>query len=277
MNRNHLAMKKTAILINFYKKDLTDNEILSLKQCITILGKNDLYLLGPDNIEMDIYLKYTPNAKQYLVESSLFKGAQNYSKYLLSETFYQNFLDYDRILIYQLDCYVFNDELDHWASQNYDYIGSPFFESFDLNKNKEFLGVGNGGFSLRNPQTIYRILINWERLFTYKNIVKSKFLKRKRLKLKLVLYKTISLITFFKFHTPLNEVLNKYPEDVLLGLVLSREFCLLKTPSPETASKFSIEVNAKYLFEMNGKKLPFGCHAWEKYEKEFWEPYILQR
>lgn len=267
-------MKKTAILINFYKKDLSENEILSLKRCITILNKHDLYLLGPNNIEMGIYIKHAPNVKHHLIESELFKGAENYSRFLLSESFYNSFLDYDRILVYQLDCYIFNDELDYWASQDYDYIGSPFFENFEINKSKVFLGVGNGGLSLRNPFKIHEILKNWEQLITYNNILKSIFIKRKKQKFKLAFYKTLGILTFHTFHKPLNHILTKFPEDALIGLVLSKEFNLLKTPSPEVALKFSMETNAEYLFELNNKKLPFGCHGWEKYEKKFWEPYI---
>lgn len=30
-------------------------------------------------------------------------------------------------MIYQLDAWVFNDELSSWCSLGYDYIGAPFF------------------------------------------------------------------------------------------------------------------------------------------------------
>lgn len=26
----------------------------------------------------------------------------------------------------------------------------------------------------------------------------------------------------------------------------------------------------RFLYEMNGRKLPFACHAWERYGKAFW-------
>jgi hypothetical protein len=25
------------------------------------------------------------------------------------------------------------------------------------------------------------------------------------------------------------------------------------------------------LYELNGHELPFGCHAWERYDRAFWE------
>ena len=45
-------------------------------------------------------------------------------------------------------------------------------------------------------------------------------------------------------------------------------------PSCEEASFFSFEVNPSYLYNLNGK-LPFGCHAFEKWEfDDFWSKYI---
>jgi hypothetical protein len=26
---------------------------------------------------------------------------------------------------------------------------------------------------------------------------------------------------------------------------------------------------------MNGGNMPFGCHAWERYDRRFWEPHLL--
>jgi hypothetical protein len=42
----------------------------------------------------------------------------------------------------------------------------------------------------------------------------------------------------------------------------------------ETAIKFSFEAQPSLLYQMNSNVLPFGCHAWEKYEPEFWEPFV---
>jgi len=39
---------------------------------------------------------------------------------------------------------------------------------------------------------------------------------------------------------------------------------------------FSFEVGPKHCFEKNNQTLPFGCHAWAKYDREFWKPYLLK-
>lgn len=45
----------------------------------------------------------------------------------------------------------------------------------------------------------------------------------------------------------------------------------------ELALRFSFECVPRYCFEKNNNNLPFGCHAWQKYDKKFWEPYLLKR
>ena len=47
-------------------------------------------------------------------------------------------------------------------------------------------------------------------------------------------------------------------------------------PSVETALGFGFETVPRYCYELTNHRLPFGCHAWEKYDREFWEPYLLK-
>ena len=44
-------------------------------------------------------------------------------------------------------------------------------------------------------------------------------------------------------------------------------------PSCE-AIKFAFEKAPEMLYKKNKNQLPFGCHAWEKYEPEFWKKHI---
>lgn len=40
----------------------------------------------------------------------------------------------------------------------------------------------------------------------------------------------------------------------------------------EIALKFAFEKDVRQCFLLNNYELPFGCHAWEKYDFEFWKP-----
>nr|MCU0749640.1 aminopeptidase N C-terminal domain-containing protein [Akkermansiaceae bacterium] len=43
----------------------------------------------------------------------------------------------------------------------------------------------------------------------------------------------------------------------------------------EEGLSFAFEVSPTTCLEMNGGKMPFGCHAWGRYDKSFWEPYLV--
>lgn len=41
----------------------------------------------------------------------------------------------------------------------------------------------------------------------------------------------------------------------------------------DVALKFSFETQVRKCFELNKRELPFGCHAWMKYDYEFWKEF----
>ena len=43
----------------------------------------------------------------------------------------------------------------------------------------------------------------------------------------------------------------------------------------ETALRFAFESVPSYCFEENNRNLPFGCHAWPYYDKDFWKPHLI--
>lgn len=63
-------------------------------------------------------------------------------------------------------------------------------------------------------------------------------------------------------------------EDYYWTQILGKFFNNYKVAPIEKAIKFSFDVNPSLLFDMNNNELPFGCHAWGRYEPEFWSKYI---
>jgi len=47
-----------------------------------------------------------------------------------------------------------------------------------------------------------------------------------------------------------------------------------RAASPSLALSFSFQVNPRLLYEVNSRRLPFGCHGGFKYDLAFWEPFI---
>lgn len=70
----------------------------------------------------------------------------------------------------------------------------------------------------------------------------------------------------------LNYFRRKINEDVIFSLLAQRSWISCQLPPFDVALKFAFEINPSYLYKINDEKLPFGCHAFEKYEYDtFWQ------
>jgi hypothetical protein len=47
-----------------------------------------------------------------------------------------------------------------------------------------------------------------------------------------------------------------------------------KVAPVDIALQFAFECVPRYCYELNGRRLPFGCHAWGRYDRDFWMPYL---
>src|SRR5476651_1552466 len=114
-----------AVVIPIYKKKPDSNELMSLKQCLSVLKNYPIIFLGPANLDTTVYQKLCNSTpfKMITFDEFYFGSIDGYNQLMLSPGFYKSFLDYKFILIYQLDAYVFKDELTYWCNQNYDFIG----------------------------------------------------------------------------------------------------------------------------------------------------------
>ena len=230
-----------AIVIPIYKELADSDEKYSFWQCTEILQKYPIILVVPNSLNTSYYEALTEKPltiKRF--DDTFFKGVSSYSKLLTSRFFYQSFSAYDYILLYQLDAWVFQDDLLDWVERGYDYIGAPWLEAPPISSGKKPIinlskklvnKVGNGGLSLRKVDSHIR-WSNW-----------------------------VSLL--FKF-LPKNE-------DMLWTL-----FVPFKKPSAKEALLFAFERNPEQSFELTQHRLPFGCHAWQKYQPEFWRKYIVK-
>lgn len=187
------------------------------------------------------------------------------------QAFYKSFKDYDYMLIYQLDAWVFKDELMEWCNKGYDYIGAPWFEDFGSHETgKKLWAVGNGGFSLRKIKTFIKLTHPKRRMMNTFDVFRNEYQKIKDI--------PSCILHSFGHRNSIEYYRNFYyniNEDVYFCVEMQKYSNMrLYFPSPEEASEFSFERSPRYLYERNGRKLPFGCHAWEKYDKQFWMEFI---
>ncbi len=152
---------RAAIMIPIYKPrraDLTWYEKISLERCIEVLGRYPLVFVAPEGRTFD----YLPTEIDYTVETfdeRYFGSLYSYNALMLSPKFYERFSNYEYILIYQLDAFVFSDRLEEFCRLGYDYIGAPWPVGIGI-KGTLYLSVGNGGFCLRRVQACIDLLKN---------------------------------------------------------------------------------------------------------------------
>ena len=143
-----MTKANVCIVIPLYKVRPTELELKVINQGREIFKDRDIFYVVPRGFDASAY------APEALVEfpEYYFYSLSNYSELCCLEEFYQAFRQYDWMMIYQPDCWVFEDKLDEFCALGYDYIGAPWPKMSGIPED----GVGNGGFCLRSiPKFIH--------------------------------------------------------------------------------------------------------------------------
>ena len=247
------------VVIPIYNCILKDYQIKSLEQCLSVLKYHPITIIKPQKLDIKDLPFNIDFVNVINFPDNCFESILSYNELMLSDYFYKEFLNYEFILIHQLDAFVFKDELDYWCNKDYDYIGAPwiakkdifslrlFFSLFDSKVKKErrkiFFKVGNGGFSLRKTKKHFEIATK------HKSYIQN-ILKEKKGGLDAI-------------------------EDVFWSFK-AKEFNVdFKIPEYKEALKFAFDRKPKIAFKLNNNKLPFGCHGFNKPKViKFWKKII---
>ena len=274
MPNNH--KKPVVITIPLYKSELTENEKCSLIQCIAVLKKHPIVLVCGKNLDISKYEEiFKSHKKEFSCErfdDSNFKNIDSYSKFCLSDFFYERFTNYKYLLIYQLEAFVFKDELEDWCAKDFDYIGAPWnLEVLEKMTHTKFECGGNGGLSLRKIETMLKLMkfnLKNKTIYTrksYKDIF-NLYKKRKPISNLLNTPKHIYIYIFQNFI--FKEFVTN--EDLVIAKFAKKFINDFKFAPKEEAAKFSIESFCEYFYELNRKTLPFGSHNYFSH-LDFWE------
>lgn len=264
-------MTSVAIVVPLYANKPTKEEKASLLQCKKILGQYPIIVICPQTLDITEYKFLTDKFERF--EDKNFKSVKSYSSLCLDVDLYERFKNFDYILIYQPDGWVFKDELEYWCNQGFDYIGAPWFEGFEkADENSKMLKeVGNGGMSLRNVKKHIKLFNNVHHIHSYKDIADEN--KKKRF-ISNLLNIPINIFRYFMQFIIPTKNLTKLNEDFYIAKYASKIVPDFKFPTPETALKFAFENHPKRLYEMNNRQLPFLSHAFKKYDFDFWQQFI---
>jgi len=144
---------KVCVVISVYDARPSYYELISFQQCFNILKKHSIYVIAPHDLDLSAYKNVVPHFDVKYVDKRWLASKLDYNKFKLSQYFYSLFEGYTYLLTYELDAFIFNDDLDYWCQKDYDYIGAPWFDEYDTVLGN-ILTVGNSGFSLRKIPAI---------------------------------------------------------------------------------------------------------------------------
>ena len=230
-----MSQIKVAVVIPAYKEELNEFEKISLAQARKVLGKYPFVFIVPEG---KVFSYFEAGDGILHLPQRFFQSVVTYSQLMEMPQFYAPFLNFDYILIYQLDAFVFYDALEFFCSLGYDYIGAPWPYYFSAPKvNNKSARIGNGGFSLRKVKACHRLLTE---------------------------------------QTVLLKDMMHLAEDDFFAYCGKDETIDFSVPPVEVAARFSVEYLLRHAVKNLGNKLPFGCHGWPKFSADFYVKLLAQ-
>lgn len=272
-----LPSRKVAIIVPMSTRDdLTAEEEISLRQLRHYFGSYDKYLIVPDGskLALDDFITL-PFSRRF------FGSASAHGRMLNAPAFYQEFRDYEFVFFHHLDSLAFSDQLSEWCDTDIDYIGPPWIKCEDspwVDRPR----VGNGGFTLLRLDSAFKVFENrykqkpftfWLDLFTQNaNPAMIGALEKMENVFPFSIIARRLLMEWRETEDPCN---NNRNNDVFWSDVAVRYYPEFKVASLEDGLRFAFETSPRTCLEMNGGKMPFGCHAWARYDRAFWEPHLI--
>jgi hypothetical protein len=261
------------------RANLLPDEELSLRHLLHFLSGYDKYFVAAPGASIP-----HEGLKVFHFPRKFFGSAAAHNRLLMWPRFYRAFEDYEYILMYHLDSLVFSEEITPWCRTGLDYIGAPWVPCSDTPWVKE-ARVGNGGFALMKLESVLKVLHNryQDEPATYW----VDLLVRNNSRLRFVFRFLEWLQPFF----PNSRVINRPLEDLrksekpdihgcnndyFWSFHAARYLPEFKVATVEQGLRFAFEAAPRRCFELNRGRMPFGCHAWMKFDRNFWEPHLLR-
>jgi hypothetical protein len=258
--------------------ELTADERISMRHLRRYLAPYDKFVLAPKGT-----VAQHDGFQPIYFHRRFFGTAAAHNRLLYWRRLYAAFADYRFILTYHLDSLVFSDQLQHWCEMPYDYIGAPWMPSPETPWVKEPC-VGNGGFTLLRVDAALRAIDARYRQEPRTYVSDLLLRHEQRLRpIRRVLERARPLLPRTKvIDWPLRQwqrgtdpCSHGDNNDYFWSFAAPRYEPTFRVAPVEQALRFAFEVAPRRCQELNGGQLPFGCHAWTRYDRAFWEPHLL--
>jgi hypothetical protein len=270
-----VARDEIVVVIPAYREHLSTVDRHALRQHAAFLAGYPVRVVAPEGLRLPAPLDGYPVER---FAPAYFAGISGYNALMLSPEFYRRFERFRHLLVYQLDAIVLCDRLQEFCTLDYDYIGAPWFHDPERPESGLFL-AGNGGLSLGRIEAFQRVLqsprytTGWPALNVLR-ILRSRFLvgwsaPRARLIARLKVARRARHGVGRYLAT------TRWNEDSFWSTT-AQVFLPDYRPAPAAVGlDFAFERHPRSCHALNGGQLPFGVHAWDRYDPDFWRPHLL--
>lgn len=253
-----MPRNQAIVAIPIHKPSIDELELFSLARCSTVLGHHPTVWICSHSIDLAPYEAVMPHARALRFDDRYFRSLAGYSELLVSPHFYAAFEDSEFMLIYQPDAFVFEDRLHYWCSRGYDYIGAPW-----VDRNGNWNGVGNGGFSLRSIESCLKVLRDNPRLTAGQ--VWNYLVRANPNPLQRMLRLHGAVLAGFGIRNDQQSFLRRWiargePEDVFWGVHAPRSHSNFNVAPLDEAIAFAVEASPEKVTHRYAERPPFGCH-----------------
>jgi hypothetical protein len=274
MNKNQIC-----VTIPVYKEIPDMDEQKSFRQVLKILYGYTIILFAPKSLNINFYSRISSSINKNIIierfDDHFFKNIDGYNSLMMNKFFFRRFLNYKFMLIYQLDAFVFKDELFDWCVKDYQYIGAPLIEDQNDNNIKFKEISGNGGFSLRDIHAHYNVLTSKKKIYNFSKLLNDYWINFNLIQF-IIRSPMLFARAFLGYNNDINYLISDIGknEDGFWFDVVPKYFSQFKVAPFKEARYFAFEKEPQYLYMLNKNQLPFGCHAYKKYDPTFWSVFI---
>jgi hypothetical protein len=268
-----VARPSVAVVIPLWRTELPPDEQRSLKSVRDVLRDDPRIFVAPQSLEISSNFLRGENVLRF--PDHYFTYPHGYNRLLLSRGFFERLSAYQFVLVYQLDCLVLADRLHEWCARGYDYVGAPWHDDHGRAPGDKVWRVGNGGFSLRKVATALAVLgkrIRRGSLFAVPPVTMPQPAG--------LAWFVANLRHRLRQHCGLWTVEDELSacfcdnEDRFWALEAPKIWPDYRKPDVDEALDFAFEREPRVCLERTEGRLPFGCHAWAKHDREFWEQHL---
>lgn len=270
-----MSSPSIAVITPIYQTQISPNEQYAIRHILRHLSAYPRYIIAPDTLNINI-----THFETCYFTAHYFADVAGYNQLMLSEDFYQQFSQFDYILICQLDALILSDQLQAFCEMGYDYIGAPWFAS-NTNPIEGFIGCGNGGLSLRHVAHSLDVIrsTNFDKLNIFRKLLRVMSQDYADISTNPIYIRWLKKFNLFRHsrHGIQNYIQTyQWNEDRFWGARTPIFYPNFKVAPVEIGLKFAFEMFPAYSFEKNERQLPFGCHAWWRYGEDFWKPHLIE-